>query len=42
MNGETKTESNYLRKYILLEHNFWTQRYLEHLLTYTQNFNGNI
>ena len=29
MDSKTKTELNYLQKYILLEHNFRTQHYLE-------------
>ena len=32
MDRETKTESNYLQKNILLEYNFRTQHYLEHNL----------
>ena len=35
MDGETKKESNYLQKYILLQ-------YLEQNLTYTRNVSENI
>ena len=42
MDRETKTASNYLWKYIMLECNFKTQRYLEQSLIYTINFKENI